>query len=658
MRNLFILIWLLVSSHWAFSQNTKNDCNNGSLEEGTFNHWSNYTDSFGGGNVNLNSLNAGTIAGRHTLVTSGLDPELSAQGVSMPMVVNGTYAYRLGNSTTGSQFDHTRYTFTVDDSNKDFSFRYAVVLEDPSGHSKDQKPFFEYRIIKGTSTSFWNLWLNTIEKEKWVADSSDPYFEVVSGGIVYRDWSTKCIDLSEYVGDTVTILFSTADCSQGGHYGYAYIDGMCSNGNGANASFTVANEFCPDNPLIADGSASINEDSHFWSVQESLPNWTGVGTEYTQWFVADEAGTIDLKSFIEGKGGTFKCNTYYRVKLAVSNECVPWDSETKLIYASCPEVNAGKDICCKGAGFKHVIGSTSNNDDYTYSWSPSIGLYNPTNEYTGVNCSVLQSMGLTHMTYTLTATDESGCQGTDTVTVYLGPPTGAIVQNGDCCSKNLKFNGTNYTHLEWSTGEENVDEIIVDMPGTYWVTAYNPCGGKSFPIVVEDGFERYYANLNDENVHSYYSSTSNVNSFNTFNIWHVEDPQPPYGEYFATEYKLEIYNRWGELIRTITEQIPSCQGFDNPAIHWDGTVGGSNVQSGIYNGKLYLKNCQFNTNWKEVKVNYCEEWGGFTCLDWDCKFFLFSFECGFFKKNICMEWQNPQCIDERKELVFPIHIEF
>ena len=339
----------------------------------------------------------------------------------------------------------------------------------------------------------------------------------------------------------------------------------------------------------------------------------------------------------------------------MSNECVPWHSETKLIYITCPEVDAGNDFCC-GSTLKNVIGSNSNSLDNTYSWSPTIGILHPDKGYTGVNCSELSALGLDQITYTLTATDELGCTATDQVTVYLGPPSGQITQSGDCCSRTLTFSGSNYRSFVWSTGEENQETIVVDSEGTYWVTATNPCGSRSFPITVEDTFDGYYANLNDENVHSYYSSSSNVNSHNTFNIWHVEDPQPPYGEYFATEYRLEIFNRWGELIRVIEDQIDSCQGFDNPGIHWDGTVGGQQVQSDIYNGRLYLKNCQFQ-NWKPVKVNYCLEWG-YDCLDWDCQFFMFSFECGFFKKNICMEWSDLYCKDERKEYVFPINIQF
>src|SRR5262245_34317501 len=39
------------------------------------------------------------------------------------------------------------------------------------------------------------------------------------------------------MGSTITIKFSTGDCSLGGHYGYAYIDCMC-------YPFNVLSDFC------------------------------------------------------------------------------------------------------------------------------------------------------------------------------------------------------------------------------------------------------------------------------------------------------------------------------------------------------------------------------------------------------------------------------
>ena len=46
-------------------------------------------------------------------------------------------------------------------------------------------------------------------------------------GVVYKPWSSVGLDLSGYIGQNVTLRFTTYDCALGGHFGYAYIDGSC-----------------------------------------------------------------------------------------------------------------------------------------------------------------------------------------------------------------------------------------------------------------------------------------------------------------------------------------------------------------------------------------------------------------------------------------------
>lgn len=87
--------------------------------------------------------------------------------------------------------------------------------------------------------------------------------------------------------------------------------------------------------VIADGTNSQNELNHFWSVQESNASWIGIGPEITQWF-SGSAGSFDIRAFFEAGAKTrMKCDTYYRVKLAVGNNCINWRSATRLIRVRC-----------------------------------------------------------------------------------------------------------------------------------------------------------------------------------------------------------------------------------------------------------------------------------------------------------------------------------
>jgi len=58
--------------------------------------------------------------------------------------------------------------------------------------------------------------------------SSIPGFQTKPGTIFkYKNWSAVTVPLLAYVGQNVTIEFTTSDCNQGGHFGYAYIQCQC-----------------------------------------------------------------------------------------------------------------------------------------------------------------------------------------------------------------------------------------------------------------------------------------------------------------------------------------------------------------------------------------------------------------------------------------------
>ena len=53
------------------------------------------------------------------------------------------------------------------------------------------------------------------------------------------------------------------------------------------------------------------------------------------WFNG-QAGPFDIKTFFEnGTNTKMKCDAYYRVKLAVANECVSWRDVSQLIHINC-----------------------------------------------------------------------------------------------------------------------------------------------------------------------------------------------------------------------------------------------------------------------------------------------------------------------------------
>jgi hypothetical protein len=604
--------------------NRDQSCPNGDLEFGTLQGWQAYYGSrLNSATIYLNNLQSGIINGRHTIrsLADDGDPQLLGFGILLPQVSEGSYAVRLGNSSANGEADVLAYTFTVTQQNKDFSFRYAVVLENPHDHSASQQPFFSYYVLRGSSIFFSSINLPVVSQQV-VADSNNPFFKSV-GDIVYREWTPTCIDLSAYVGQTMTIVFLTADCSLGGHYGYAYIDGLCRN-NDAVASFTMPNEICAGADLWVDGSASSNETSSFWSIEESDANGgRNPATEVYQWFVAQQAGNMNLTSFYATKGGHFKCNTYYRIKLAVSNQCTPWNETVHLLHVKCPLVTAGPDLCVSctpnGANTQLGIGNPTS-PDLTYLWSPTTGLDNPSSP------SPFHTQGSVAypVTYTVKVTDGEGCANSDQVKLYCQPPTVELLVVHHCCHVTLTALAVGYESINWSTGQSGVLSIDV-VAGTYTVIVSNPCGSATTSVVVP-AFGGLTGFFNPIAANSLFCPPSG--STGCEDKLYIKDVIVGNGAagvphaYNATDYQLEIFDRWGNLFRTITDQ--SCDGFPNWAIAWDGTdQSGNLVQEDTYVWVLHFKNCQFK-EWTLPKMRrfadrHCVKWATFFGIKLWCR---------------------------------------
>jgi hypothetical protein len=80
-----------------------------------------------------------------------------------------------------------------------------------------------------------------------------------------------------------------------------------------------------------------------------------------------------------------------------------------------PDVTLPADIALCGSGTTQLTSTvTGGTPGYTYSWSPTAGLSNPTNPNPLATVS-------TTTTYILTVTDTKGCSDSDTITIIVNP---------------------------------------------------------------------------------------------------------------------------------------------------------------------------------------------------------------------------------------------
>ncbi|MBK9637895.1 MAG: PKD domain-containing protein [Bacteroidetes bacterium] len=279
-----LLCMMMWTSQRSYSQ--LSSCINADFEQGTFVNWTGTT----GVCCPINSTTTGIVSGRHTIMTgSGTDPNTNG---AVPVVApGGQFSARLGNDNTGAQAEQLSYQISVDTTNALFIYRYAVVLEDPS-HSPSAQPRFEIRVYDANGLPVGCGTYNVY------ASAGIPGFITIvnqSGGVIrYQNWTTVGLDLSAYIGQTITIEFSTGDCAHGGHFGYAYVDCYCS-------PLRILSDFC-----LGSGSTTLTAPlgfaSYLWSTGDStqtinLQNAI-VGTQYQCTMTSVTGCTVTLTAIL------------------------------------------------------------------------------------------------------------------------------------------------------------------------------------------------------------------------------------------------------------------------------------------------------------------------------------------------------------------------
>ena len=251
-KNLLVILVPFLSTLILSAQT----CYNADFELGNFSGW----QGSRGDCCPISLNNNGIVNGRQTIMSPGIDPN-TCGGLST--VYSGNFSARLGNDNVGAQAEGLSFTFNVTQQSTLVQYAYAVVFEDP-GHTDDEQPRFNSRVrLSDGSIIACTDYMVT-------AASNLPGFQNCPGidsqgdpvNIAWRDWSTVTVDLSAYIGQTVTLEFETGDCSLGGHYGYAYIDAIyCS-------STEIDVQYCVDQ-TSATLSAPSGFSTYLWETGET-----------------------------------------------------------------------------------------------------------------------------------------------------------------------------------------------------------------------------------------------------------------------------------------------------------------------------------------------------------------------------------------------------
>ncbi len=648
-RLLLTLLTLLLAAAHAPAQ----WCPAGSFESNSLAGWTGYhADLYIGGPLNgtFGPYTAGIVPfNNHTV-----SPAASLV-YGFPAGIEGSYGMRIGDALNG-QLTKLDYDFTVTD--PVLKFYYNAFLVNPNHNPADQ-PYFQYVVSQGATV---------IQQEKVVSGGSPLLTQVggyPSAPVLSTNWICVGIDLTAYLNQTVRISFRVADCRGGGHFGFALVDGICGP-SPLRASFTVDPFFCSGQPIIVDGSASAYELTHRWTITPTDAAGTPQGNPVTWQAGNGLVGSADIRNIYRTAAGTdIPCDQHYRLTLTTQNSCLDEAVDQKLIYVECvPRVSVGPNICLTDSSLLYsgisigdpgLVPSTG----AAYRWSPAGNVLNPTAPVTTYRLNPGDTPTLPTK-LVLTATSPGGCTAADSLYIESQPRFTIVREQKNCCGIVLRVDAPQPERLRirWSNGQTG-PEISIHENGTYTVTVTNQCATATASTTINDlDLERYWRFLNPVPAHQqvlFTEGTQQLLPGKKMKFTHVEATDPPYGRYSATHYRLIVFDRGGQEIRVIEDSISVCAGFPAETIYWDGKVNGSYVQTGVYNVRLYLKNCRYR-DWIPMKVTWCTELKTI-CLDSECKFSLPPYfnPCGFMREEFCGK-VGQECIDTKENFILKITV--
>lgn len=203
------------------------------------------------------------VPNRMEVVTAGADPVVPG----LTRTRNGNKALRINSNLNASgqscttplfeqQIDKAATTFTVDPQTTVLTFWYAVVMQSPNHNlNNGQNPFFTARITD-------NLTGATIQQICFDPSQNN----LQNGGVactytvLWQPWTCATFNLSQFANRLVTLEFIAADCGQGGHFGYAYVDDICMGCGtpGNTGGITIAsNDNCFTNGISFTGTYTL-----------------------------------------------------------------------------------------------------------------------------------------------------------------------------------------------------------------------------------------------------------------------------------------------------------------------------------------------------------------------------------------------------------------
>lgn len=384
-----------------------------------------------------------------------------------PLIPGNKHSVRVGDewNSDGFGIGILEQKFLVTKDNAGITYYYATVLEDP-GHGKGAEPYFRVTLFDQNK--------DTIECASYFVDADNKTnFQPVSGKnvgypgwVMYlKPWSCVYVPLKKYMGQCVTIQFVSADCAEGAHAGYSYVDLTCD-------------------------TITIKQTGTCKTKTLKAPDVCGASFK---WLGPCISGPDD------GASITVTCSGIYKLVLSsIKSGCSDTIVDTVVIDSKSIGLQIkGMNLKCKGdKSGSAVVTLAGNTTDYTFTWAPSGG-------------NGTTATGLSAGTYTCYVASTDGCDTSITVTLteppaFLHTPTVTPASCGmaDGSAGLQESGGTpGYTYL-WNTGA-STSGIQNIKTGVYSITITDASGCKDTASIQVPGGAGFTAGVSKTDILCY-----------------------------------------------------------------------------------------------------------------------------------------------------------
>lgn len=417
------------------------------LEEGSFNNWTcdtgfvkgvdgydpimnqNFFSVFGPSTTGLNEVVMSVtppMPNRHEIIqNTGAPIPLDPYGGFPIYPPDGSgFAVKLGSDLDHpgdgrpeARAERISYTINVPSNVVDYAFtyQYAVVFQDP-GHVPENQPRFTVKLFDPLTNDYVPC-----GSVKYVADSTIPGFQLsqVPGArdVWYKPWAPVFINLARYRGRTLYLEFTTEDCAQGGHWGYAYIDV-----NGCEVTATAKNNCQQPTHTILNGPSGFIG-YNWWNADYTSLLATGQNANLLPGLPLNTTLHLELIPTSDG-------NCRDTLTISVTKDTLVYNND------------GDKNICGDSTV---TIGTGLTLPNCIYTWTPN-SFINTTNQPTA-NVNPPQTTD-----YFLQVMDTvSYCKAFDTLKVLVNPVPVITANNVSVCEgSNVVLSASGANQYAWS----------------------------------------------------------------------------------------------------------------------------------------------------------------------------------------------------------------